>query len=42
MSTEKPLSNSQPFTISLDTWAVLLALVLALAVRFDVFKKVPW
>jgi hypothetical protein len=28
--------------LSLDTWAVIIALVLALAVRFDVFKNVPW
>jgi hypothetical protein len=30
------------FTLALDTWAVLLALALALAVRFDLLKKVPW
>jgi hypothetical protein len=30
------------FGLALDTWAVLLALALALAVRFDLFKKVPW
>jgi hypothetical protein len=29
-------------TLALDTWAVLLALLLALAVRFNVFGKVPW
>ncbi len=28
--------------ISLDTWAVLLALVAALLVRFDVLKTIPW
>ncbi len=28
--------------LSLDTWAVIVALVLALAVRFDVLKNVPW
>jgi hypothetical protein len=27
---------------SLDTWAVLLAIALALVVRFDLLKKVPW
>ncbi|HEY4763611.1 MAG TPA: hypothetical protein VIH75_08045 [Candidatus Sulfotelmatobacter sp.] len=27
---------------SLDTWAVILALALALLVRADVFKKIPW
>jgi hypothetical protein len=28
--------------ISLDTWAVLLALAAALLVRLGVFKTVPW
>ena len=28
--------------LSLDTWAVIVALVLALAVRFDLLKNVPW
>jgi hypothetical protein len=30
------------FKLSLDTWAVILALALALAVRANVFSKVPW
>ena len=29
-------------TFSLDTWAVIAALVLALVVRFDLLKNVPW
>ncbi len=29
-------------TFSLDTWAVLLSLALALLVRFGVLKSVPW
>jgi hypothetical protein len=28
--------------LSLDTWAVLLAFLLALLVRIGVFKHVPW
>ena len=28
--------------LSLDVWAVIVALVLALAVRFDIIKNVPW
>ncbi|MGB6384172.1 MAG: hypothetical protein WBD25_16230 [Terriglobales bacterium] len=28
--------------LSLDVWAVIVALILALAVRFDIFKNVPW
>ena len=29
-------------TLSLDTWAVVLSLVLALLVRFGVIKSVTW
>lgn len=29
-------------SLSLDTWAVIIALLVALAVRFDVLKNVPW
>jgi hypothetical protein len=39
MSTE---SNRQGFRLSLDTWAVILALALALAVRANVLNKIPW
>jgi len=28
--------------LSLDTWAVLVAFLLALLVRIGVFKHVPW
>jgi hypothetical protein len=42
MPTEKAFSNSKRFTLTVDTWAVLVALACALAVRFDVLKKVPW
>lgn len=28
--------------LSLDSWAVVLALVLALLIRVGVFKHVPW
>ena len=28
--------------LSLDTWAVLLSLALALSVRFGLLKSVPW
>ena len=35
-------SSTSKFKLSLDSWAVMLALVLALLVKFDVFKKVPW
>jgi hypothetical protein len=39
MSTE---SDRKGFKLSLDTWAVILALALALAVRANVFSKIPW
>jgi hypothetical protein len=32
------MSNS----LSLDAWAVIVALALALAVRFDILANVPW
>ena len=41
MSSERS-NRSTSFTLGLDTWAVLLALALALAVRLDAFKKIPW
>jgi hypothetical protein len=39
-STNAP-ANKQAF-FSLDTWAVIVALALALAVKFDILKNVPW
>jgi hypothetical protein len=35
-------TKSAGFRLSLDTWAVLLALALAAAVRFHILKAVPW
>jgi len=29
-------------SLSLDAWALIVAMLLALAVKFDVFKNVPW
>jgi hypothetical protein len=29
-------------SLSQDTWAVIIAVALALAVRFDILKNVPW
>ena len=43
MATETPTSASRKrASLSLDTWAVIVALILALAVKFDIFKSVPW
>jgi hypothetical protein len=35
-------SSPKSSALSLDTWAVILAMVLALAVKLDIFKKIPW
>jgi hypothetical protein len=44
MSTDKPTAtaSNKSALLSLDTWAVIAALVLALAVRFDILKNVSW
>jgi hypothetical protein len=42
MHNENSSSPAKRFRLALDTWAVLLALALALAVRFDLLRKVPW
>jgi hypothetical protein len=37
------MADSSPFRrVSLDTWAVLLALAAALLVRFGIVKSIPW
>jgi hypothetical protein len=44
MSTDKSTatpSNSSAL-LSLDSWAVIAALLLALAVRLDILKNVSW
>ena len=40
MSTKRSLLSLN--TLSLDTWAVVLSLALALLVRFGVIKSVTW
>jgi hypothetical protein len=32
----------KPWHLSLDTWAVVLALLAAILVRMGVFKHIPW
>ena len=39
VAVSKPESRWKP---SLDTWAVLLAFLLALLVRTGIFKHIPW
>jgi hypothetical protein len=34
--------SSSKFKLSLDGWAVALALLLALLVRLNIFSKIPW
>jgi hypothetical protein len=34
--------GSKRFKLALDTWAVILALALALAVRIGIVHKIPW
>jgi hypothetical protein len=40
MATEA--SSKKSNSLSLDTWAVIVGLLLGLAVRFSVLKNVPW
>ncbi len=35
-------ASGKGFKLALDTWAVILALGLALAVRVGLFHKIPW
>jgi hypothetical protein len=44
MSANRSQNASTPkqALFSLDVWAVLVALALALAVKFDLLKNVPW
>jgi hypothetical protein len=39
---QKPSTARKPPAISLDTWAVALALGLALLIRVGVIQRVPW
>ena len=39
---EKEAQTKKQWRVSLDTWAVLLALFAALLVRVGVFKHIPW
>ena len=42
MSTDQSTKPRKIGLLSVDEWAVIVALVLALAVKFDVLKNVPW
>jgi hypothetical protein len=42
MSAEAAGKSPSRWRLSLDTWAVVVALLLALLVRTGVFKHIPW
>jgi len=42
MNAEAAGRSESRWKLSLDTWAVVVALLLALLVRVGVFKHVPW
>ena len=42
MSTEKNSITRPRFRLSLDSWAVAIALAAALLVRAGVLKHIPW
>ena len=42
MSADHPKKSPNGFFISLDAWAVIVALLLALAVRLDLLKNISW
>jgi hypothetical protein len=43
MSTEVAAGKTESrWKLALDTWAVVVALLLALLVRVGVFKHIPW
>ena len=37
-----PTANAKRWSISVDSWAVLLAVLAALLIRAGVLKHVPW
>jgi hypothetical protein len=39
---EKEVQFKKPWRLSLDSWAVVVALLAALLVRAGVFKHIPW
>jgi hypothetical protein len=39
---ENAVPVKKPWPLSLDTWAVLVALLAALLVRAGVLKHIPW
>ncbi len=42
MSTDPSTKSPKNSLLSIDEWAVIVALVVALAVKFDLLRNVPW
>ena len=42
LQNEPPLATGERAKISLDTWAVVFALLAALLIRTGVLKHIPW
>jgi hypothetical protein len=42
MSTNVPLKAPKSWLLSVDSWAVVAALLAALLIRAGVFTRVPW
>jgi hypothetical protein len=42
MAADKSTLSKESTSLSLDTWAVVIALLLALAVRLNVLRNLPW
>jgi hypothetical protein len=42
MPTNQSTKPTKGGWLSIDEWAVIVALVLALVVKFDVLRNVPW
>lgn len=38
----KTSGDGKSFKLSLDVWALIFAFALALLVRADIIKKIPW
>jgi hypothetical protein len=36
------VQEKKPWRLSLDSWAVVVALLAALLVRIGAFKRIPW
>lgn len=42
MSSQIPAADGQKLRLSLDSWAVVVSLLLVVLVRFGLVRNVPW